>query len=370
MGMAPAAAKIAVIPPSEIPIGGLTGGNTGTSGNVLTPHPIPVPNLNPALFGPFLQSMTIGIDQQPSQSSVSGGRTNLNVFLTMAAPGGYAGQDFQVSLSSDHPNVLSVPASVSFRQLYIGAPITSTPVAVNTPVTITAQYAGKQLQASVTVIAVNFKSLTFTPSSVPGGNASQGNLLFLPPGSGPPGGISVSLSSSNPNLVQVPANVTIPAGSKTGTFLAITKGVSSSTNVTVSAIWNNPAMPFTAQLTLQPPGSAPASGHLYIYSVNLYDSSGNLLTVPTAGQPFQMCINVYNGGAGVAAASTLTVQETTSDNSYSTSWQLSIPQLASGAGTGANNPCISPQALNSGITYDFNFYDPSTNFLSDVPYSM
>jgi len=244
--------------------------------------------------------------------------------------------------------------------------IGSTPVVIDTPVTVTAQYGGKQVQATITLTPGIVDRLTFGPTSVNGGAASLGTL-FTDFGA-PPGGMNVSLSSSNPDVVQVPQNASIPAGSKTGNFTATTKPVASYTEVTITASMLPPFQDsVSAQLTVQP-GAAPASLSISVTLWAPNQSTGSQIQAPVAGQAFQMCINVVNNGAGTAAQSTLTVQETSSDNSYSNSWPLPIPQLGPRDGTGSG-PCISPPALNSGVTYDFNFYDPSNIFLYNVSYS-
>jgi len=355
---------------------GKLGGNNGTTGIGLAPGATTPPQIS---LPPYLVSVTLGVASQPSQASNVGG-VPLVISIKMAGSEGYQLQGpIQVSLSSDHPNVISVPPSVVLPfggkgSIWVGPEnsyskiVGSTPVVSNTPVTITAQYGGKQVQATITIIASILDRLTFGPTSVNGGAASLGTLLTE--FGAPPGGMNVSLSSSNPDVVQVPQNASIPAGSKTGNFTVTTKPVASSTEVTITASMLPPfqnRQSASAQLTVQP-GAAPTDLSISVTLWAPNQSTGSQIQAPVAGQAFQMCINVVNSGTGVAAASTLTVQETSSDNSYSNSWPLSIPQLASDAGTGSG-PCISPPAFNSGVTYDFNFYDPSNIFLNNVSYS-
>jgi hypothetical protein len=95
----------------------------------------------------------------------------------------------------------------------------------------------------------------------------------------------------------------------------------------------------------------------------------------TLGEGFQMCIILGNNGTGVAAASKLTVVESSSDESVSNTWLLNVPQLAPGAvsGTSPSEPasCVpATLSLNSGVTYDFNCYDPTGNWLYDAIYEM
>jgi hypothetical protein len=107
------------------------------------------------------------------------------------------------------------------------------------------------------------------------------------------------------------------------------------------------------------PYSEPYDG-LSIYSVSIIDSHGNSIPEPVAGQAFKMSINIINSGGANAPASTLTVEMTPSDNSPSQSFSASVPLLHRGKGAVVS---ISVPALTAGLTYDFNFYDPSTTLI-------
>jgi hypothetical protein len=76
-------------------------------------------------------------------------------------------------------------------------------------------------------------SLTFNPNPVTGGSSSTGTVTLATPA--PQGGATITLSSSNPAVVTVPASFVIPAGSLTGTFTANTVAVTSPADVTVRA---------------------------------------------------------------------------------------------------------------------------------------
>jgi hypothetical protein len=76
-------------------------------------------------------------------------------------------------------------------------------------------------------------SLTFNPNPVVGGSASTGTVTLATPA--PPGDATISLVSSNPSVVSVPASFVIAAGSSSGTFTANTTTVTSPTAVTVRA---------------------------------------------------------------------------------------------------------------------------------------
>ncbi len=62
----------------------------------------------------------------------------------------------------------------------------------------------------------------------------------------------MTLQSSNTAAAQVPANVTIPAGSRSATFTITTSGVASSTSVTITAVYGTTR---TTTLTVTVAGS-------------------------------------------------------------------------------------------------------------------
>src|SRR5207245_5932970 len=65
----------------------------------------------------------------------------------------------------------------------------------------------------------------------------QGQVTFNQPAPGPLGAV-VTLTSSVPAAVAVPANITIPAGSATAAFTIMAGPVAASTSVTISAAIN------------------------------------------------------------------------------------------------------------------------------------
>src|SRR5207248_3184134 len=67
----------------------------------------------------------------------------------------------------------------------------------------------------------------------------------------PSGGATVTVSSDNPAVAQVPATVTIPAGSDRTTFPITTSGVSNNTSVVIRATVNG--LTWAITLRLYPP---------------------------------------------------------------------------------------------------------------------
>jgi outer membrane protein assembly factor BamB len=80
---------------------------------------------------------------------------------------------------------------------------------------------------------VFLSTLTLNPTSVKGGTSSHGTITLSGPA--PAGGALVKVGSSNTTVARVPLTLTVPAGSTSATFTVMTKAVSVSTKVTISA---------------------------------------------------------------------------------------------------------------------------------------
>jgi hypothetical protein len=196
---------------------------------------------------PGVGSLTVAIDP-----ASNGQQQTVSVQLTGPAPAGGA----VVSLSSSDPTAAPVPASMTIAagfafdqfRFQIG------PVNAPTLVTLTATLNGSSAAVSFTVQPPALQSLTIAPSTITGG-ATPGLIVMLT-GQAPAGGAIVSLSSSDPTLVQVPSNVTVAPGSPSATINVPTGPVTANTTVTISASLNGTAL--QTQLTLtpqQPPAS-------------------------------------------------------------------------------------------------------------------
>jgi hypothetical protein len=102
------------------------------------------------------------------------------------------------------------------------------------------------------------------PSTVVGGDGSSGTVVLS--AGAPNGGALIALSSSNPAVASVPANVTAPANSFTAMFAIATTPVSASTTVTLTAAYNGTTR--TATLTVTPPAPTPPPASLQSLTLN------------------------------------------------------------------------------------------------------
>ena len=206
--------------------------------------------------------------------SVVGGNTSQGtVTLSAAAPSSGA----VVTLSSSNTAAATVPASVSIASGASSATFTATTSSVSTSTssTISASYAGVTNTAllSVTTVPV-LSSLTLNPTSVVGGNTSQGTVTLSAPA--PSSGAVVTLSSSNTSAATVPASVGIAAGASSATFTVSTTSVPATTSVTISAAYGG--VTATAVLSVQAAGSGtviPQSGWRLLYVDSQETTCGN-----------------------------------------------------------------------------------------------
>ncbi len=95
-------------------------------------------------------------------------------------------------------------------------------------------------------------AVSVTPSSLTGGSAATGTVSFT----GATNGAVVQLSSSNPAVVQVPAETVVNGGAATGAFPVSTSPVSATTSVTITARWFG--ITRTTPITVVPGAPAPA----------------------------------------------------------------------------------------------------------------
>jgi hypothetical protein len=194
------------------------------------------------------------------------------VQLTTPAPAGGA----TIALASSNPAAATVPSSVVVPAGQAQASFTINPLQVTsaTALTLTATLAGHAATVPLTVepaalsqvfIGSN-QSGPISPSNVfSGGTPQVGTLLF---NGNTPSGTSVTLASSSP-VASVPASVT--ARGQLVSFNIITRQVTSSTPMVLTASWRGKTV--SAKMILQPPpalqapatGASFATGHVVIF---------------------------------------------------------------------------------------------------------
>ena len=186
------------------------------------------------------------VSASPS-SVVGGGGATGTVSLSASAPAGGA----SVLLSSAS-SAVTVPAAVTVAQGMTSATfgIATSAVTMPTSTTISASYGGLTKATTFTVTPASAPALAgvaLTSTSIVGGTSTTGRAtLTAPAGSG---GAVVTLRSSNPTLVGVPASVVVPAGATSTTFTVTT--TVTKRNATAAVYATYASVTKTASLTVK-----------------------------------------------------------------------------------------------------------------------
>ena len=186
--------------------------------------------------GLFQHSPLVSLSLNPTVVTAGTSLTGTVALITAAPAGGVT-----VALSSKHPSIATVPASVT-----VPAGATSANFAVSTSsnpnstaVVITAAFDDATRSALLTLTlmpAVTLSSLSLDPTSVSGGTPSTGTVTLNT--AAPADGTAVALFSSNTAVAIVPAIVTVPAGATSANFTVATSPVTASTSVAISGTYS------------------------------------------------------------------------------------------------------------------------------------
>jgi hypothetical protein len=166
-------------------------------------------------------------------TQIVGGRNGtMSVYLNgLAGPAGAL-----VTLASDNPAVLQVPASVRVQAQRSRFDFTYTTkgVAANTLVTISGTFRNETKIRHVIVTPARLEYLTVQSPTITGGQSMTGTLRFN--GQTPPGGALVTMASSDP-AASVPASVSVPAFVDRRNFTINTSPVTAPTPVTIEGTY-------------------------------------------------------------------------------------------------------------------------------------
>jgi hypothetical protein len=213
--------------PRWVFIGASYGTSGGTQARILEIDPAPgAPTL--LAVGPASQDVIGG----------QAGRGSVALVIPALAGGG------TVSLTTDNPSVIHVPASVAIAEgnsatsfAIATRPVSGLPTGGN----VFASAGGVTKSVFVNVApdpnaAPLLQSLAITPSSVTGGSSATGTVFLSAPA--PSGGINITLSTSNSAAARAPGIVNVPGGQTSANFGVTTFAVSADTGVTIAAFYD------------------------------------------------------------------------------------------------------------------------------------
>jgi hypothetical protein len=155
-----------------------------------------------------------------------------------------------ITLTSSNNAVLPTPAPVKipFNGTSASVGLVAKPVAVSTPVTISATDGIQNYSLNVNVLPAALQSLGLTAASVAGGSTIKG-IVYLD-GSAATGGATYTVSSSNSAVATVPPVGTVAANTWNGAFTIHTLPVTVNTTVTITV--TRAGVTRTAQLLVTP----------------------------------------------------------------------------------------------------------------------
>lgn len=166
----------------------------------------------------------------------SNASTSCTVTLTSAAPTGGA----SVAIAGAIPNVLTLPASVTVPATATTASFTATTSAISSAqtATVTASLNGSSESATLSLtVPVLVSSLQCAAATLTSNTSTSCTVTLS--GAAPTGGISITISGAIPNLLTLPASVTVPAGATTASFTASAGTISSTQATTITASLNS-----------------------------------------------------------------------------------------------------------------------------------
>jgi len=179
-------------------------------------------------------SLAINALSPDTTTPYSGTQDFIYVDLTGNAPSGGT----VVALSSSNQSVMPIPASVTVAAGSDSGQVefTAGNVTTATAATFTATLGSSSKSVTITVEPVPTPTL-FDVNLLPSEAASDSSVTVEPDlnNPAPSGGVTVSLSSSNPSVAPVPASVVIPAGQYLSNVGITTGTVSGVTDVTITA---------------------------------------------------------------------------------------------------------------------------------------
>jgi hypothetical protein len=204
------------------------------------------------------------------------------------------------SVATMVPNSVTIPAGNTRG----GFNIFTTAVTTTTVVTISVSGGGVTQSATLTVTPaapppVTLSAIALSPSTVVGGNSSQGTATLA--SAAPSGGAAVTLTSSNTSRATVPASITVPAGATSATFTVSTASVTASTSATISGVSGGVSR--SAVLTVTPPAASVSLSSLALSPSSVTGGASSQGTVKlTSAAP--------SGGAVVALTNSNTAVAT------------------------------------------------------------
>jgi hypothetical protein len=238
-----------------------------------------------------------------SSVSIAGGATTTGT-VTLTAPAPAGGATIRLSGSMEGqvvtpPNV-TVPAGSTSATFTITAP--SVPatyyVLIQAGLGFTAGTQAKLLEIRPGSTAPTLAGFSVSPTDIVSGSSTQGIVQLVT--SAPAGGGAVTLTSSNPAVLQVPPTVSVPAGNNSTSFTITSTATSAFTTVEVDA--SAGGVTRSAFINLAAGPTAPSLVSLAIAPANVAGGSNATGTVAlsSAAPSGGLSVTLATGNSSVA----------------------------------------------------------------------
>jgi Putative Ig domain len=266
----------------------------------------------------FGGSLTIVGVSPDTTTPFSGTQDFIYITLSGNAPSG----GVTVNTSSSNQSVMPIPASVTVAAGSDSGQVefTAGNVTTATAAKFTATLGSSSMSVTITVEPVPTPTL-FSVNLLPSVAASDSSVTVEPDlnNPAPSGGVTVSLSSSNPSAAPVPASVVIPGGQYLANVGITTGTVTAVTDVTITATL--PTGSVTNTLQIDPP---PAVASVSLNPTTTTGTSGSSGTVqlsqPAPGAGATVTLTSSNPSvASVPSSVTVTSDQTSANFTVSTS---------------------------------------------------
>jgi hypothetical protein len=177
---------------------------------------------------PSVQSVTTSVSKVSSGTPVS-----VTVALQTPAP---TGTTTAVQLSSNHPELVALPLAVTIPEGATTATVTAKtiPTSVDQTVTITASNSLRSVTTTLSVVksVPTLAAFTIRPMTLVGGTNAIAELTLT---LGPSANVVVSLTTDHPELISIPASVTLAPSTVPRAFTFRTVKPAVETRVTLKA---------------------------------------------------------------------------------------------------------------------------------------
>ncbi|MGC4050038.1 MAG: hypothetical protein QM757_11695 [Paludibaculum sp.] len=284
-----------------------------------------------------------------SPVSIAGGKPLSSAVVKLDSPAPSGGAVVQLTSSDASVQVPSQTLIAAGATASANIPITTSIVAANVQVNLTATYNGLSKVATITVTPPAVSSLIL-PATISGGKAIT-NAYVVTSGPAPVGGLVVSLSSSDASVAP-PSTITVPAGAtSSGYFTIPTNPVSGPVSVIVTATAGGVSK--TATIQVKPPSLLSFSASPAIISGGKPITNAQLTLDGPAG-PSGAAVTIVSSDASMSPPATFTIPAGATSSGYFT-----IPTNAVSAAT-----AVTLTASFGGVSKDLSFTVKPPSLLS------